>query len=127
MNAPPLQLKVALVTTMYELLDTTEHKSIGSKTRLGGGPNTPEVIGTVRSHRPDLFAKNPRGKLVLVETVTNEDMKDLDKLKDKLYLFYTASQCYGWDFHLACFAGLAVHLKHFCKKNEIRYSKIWTL
>lgn len=127
MSTTPLQLKVALISTMYELLDTTGHTNVGSKTRLGGGPFAPEVIGVKSSHKPDLFGKNERGKLVLVETVTKDDMHDLDKLKEKLYLFYTASQCYGWDFHIACFAALAVHVKNFCRKNEIRYSRLWEI
>ncbi len=127
MPEPLAQLKVALVSTMFELLDATEHENIGSRLRLGGGPASPEVYGTRSSHRPDLFAKNGRGKMVLVETVTREDMKDLNQLQEKLYLFYTASKCYAWDFHLVCFAATAPHLKEFCKKQEIRYSKLWEI
>ncbi len=124
---PVHQMKVALVSTMYELLDATDHQNIGSRIRLNNGPATPEVLGQLSNHRPDLFAKNAKGKMVLVETVTREDMKDLDALKEKLYLFFTASQAYNWDFHLVCFKQIAQHLKQFCRKQEIRYSKLWEL
>ncbi len=123
----PIALKTALVATMFELLDATEHDHIGSRIRLGGGPTSPEVYGSKSNHRPDLFAKNSRGKPVLVETVTREDMKDLKTLHEKLYLFFTASECYTWDFHLACFAALAPHLRNFCSKNEIKFSKLWEI
>ncbi len=123
----PIQLKMALVSTMYELLDATEHAAIGSRLKMNGVVISPEVYGSKASFRPDLFAKNKTGKMVLVETVTKDDMKNLDTLRDKLYLFYTASECYEWDFHLVCFAGLASNLKHFCKKQEIRYSKLWEI
>lgn len=125
MNA--LQRKVALVATMYELLEFTEHSHIGTRIELKGGPQPPEVIGTRGNHTPDLFAKAPRGRMVLIETVNQEDLRDAEKLKNKLQLFFTASEAYGWTFYLACFSGIASDVKHFCSRNRIRYSRLWEI
>lgn len=127
MNA--LQRKIALVTTMYELLDSTAHERIGTRLRLKDSPEPPQVIGTRASFYPDLFAKSPHGKkrMVLVETINQEDLKDHEKLKSKLQLFYTASEAYEWVFYLACFSGIADDVKLFCNRHRIRYSKLWTL
>lgn len=127
MNA--LQRKVALVATMYEMLEFTEHERIGTRIRLKDSPEPPQVIGTRASFYPDLFAKAPTGKkrMVLVETVNQEDLRDPEKLKSKLQLFYTASEAYGWTFYLACFSGVADDLKLFCNRHRIRYSKLWTI
>ncbi len=127
MSEPVTTNKAGLIATMYELLDVTDHTQIGSRMRIRDAPNTPEVLGTRSNHRPDLFCKNVRGKFQLVETVAKEDMKDLDKLKDKLQLFYNASVSYDWDFHLVCFKSMANTLGHFCKNNAIRYSRLWDL
>lgn len=116
--------KVALVATMVELLESTDHKEIYF--RLKTAPKAPPLVeGKKSSHRPDIFCRKKRQ--VLVESVTQADMKDLDKLKDRLYLFYTASEMNNWDFHLACYKILAPHLKNFCSKNAIRYSKMWDI
>jgi len=112
---------------MYEMLEFTEHSRIGTRIELKGGPQPPEVIGTRGNHRPDLFALAPRGRMVLVETVNQEDLKDAEKLKNKLQLFFTASEAYGWTFYLACFSGLAPDVKLFCQRHRIRYSRLWEI
>ncbi len=127
MIEPAFQPKTALVTTMLDFLEATDHKQIGSKNRLRSGPGSPEVLGVRSNHRPDLFCRNIRGRWVLLETVTREDMKDLEKLKDKLYLFSTAAQSYDWEFHIACFRAIESHVRGFCRKNDIRFSKLWDI
>ncbi len=112
---------------MFELLDSTEHKNIASRLRLRDSPAPPQVVGTLSTQRPDLACRNGAGKMVIVESVTKEDMIHLDDLKERLYLFYTAAQCYGWDFHVVCYKVMQPHVKNFCYKNGIRYSKLWDL
>ncbi len=114
------------MATMVELLDSTDHRPIHS--RLRNALKSPALVEGLKSnHRPDIFCARKRKRSVLVETVTKEDMKDLEKLKDRLYLFYTASEMNEWDFHIACYKTLATPLKQFCNKYCIRYSKIWDI
>ncbi len=119
--------KEALVSTMFELFGATGHLDMSTRLKLDGINFPPEIIGTRASFRPDVFCKAKNGKSVCIETVTSEDMRDLDKLKDKLFLFSSSAQAYDWDFHIACYAAIAIHVKHFCAKNCIRYSRLWEL
>ncbi len=119
-------VKLALVSTMIALLDVAGHRKIRS--RIPGCPVAPPVIdGTQSRERPDIFSETVGVRPILVEAVSSQDMKDLNALKTRLQLFYTGAESKKWDFYLCCYKTLAPHLKLFCSRNAIRYSKLWEI
>ncbi len=117
--------KAGLIATLTELLELTPGQTVLSRIRTEGTP-PPMVMGTQSNERPDVFASG-KARPVLLETVTMKDFGDPEKLYKRLYLFYSASEMYGWDYQLACYRSNLSALKGFCAKREIRYSKIWDL
>lgn len=114
--------KLALVATMALYFETLGHRM---SSRLPGCPAPPPLIeGTQSRERPDMFSHMSRTRPVLLDSVTSLDMKDLDSLRKRLYLFYTGGESGRWDFHLACYKTLVPHLKLFCSRNSIRYTKL---
>ncbi len=117
--------KLALVATMIAFLDAVGHKK--TRSRIPGCPVAPPVIeGQLSNERPDIYSDHFNRPL-LCEAVSQMDMSNLDALKKRLELFHFAADSKGWTFYLACYKTLAPHLKAFCARNQIRYSRLYEI
>ncbi len=118
--------KVGLIATMGSLFQATGHTGMTSRCVDLGVPLSEGIAGTKSTQWPDLLCNSPNGRTrVMVETVAQADMRDLDALKDRMFLLSAYAQQMGWDFHVSCFAGLGMHVRAFCLRNCIKYSKLW--
>ena len=123
-TAAPDTKKLGLIATVAAVLDATGYDDVRSRFRNEN--LLVEVQGTQSNEKPDLFAEEPQPRRsIIVETVTLKELGDPERLKRRLYLFYTASETYGWEFHLACYATVKEALARFCARWGIRYTRIW--
>lgn len=114
--------KMSLIQVIRAVYETQRCGDI--RTRLPGDFAPAVIRGSKSDQRPDLTCFDGK-RQILLATVTPNDFKDLNALLERLFLFYTHTTGHNQIFQLAVHVAVAPSLKQFCKKNQIRYSKLW--